>query len=120
MNELLRLTVECKKMIEHNDSDYQTKQYYRQMLLDTKLYITGLSILNNDLPKETINTTTVATTKPQVEEEEITVATNKPKGATNKPNGVTNKPKGATTAKITKPPRRTPIKKKTTTNTKSL
>lgn len=49
MNELLQLAVECKKLIENKDSDEQTKQYYKQMLLDTQLYINGLAVLRAQL-----------------------------------------------------------------------
>ena len=56
MNELLEFAVSCKKMVEDNSSDEQTKNRYRQMLLDTKLYLDGLALLRQETTNKVDNT----------------------------------------------------------------
>ena len=48
MNELLQFAVECKRILTSDSSDEQTKQYYKQMLIDTKQYLDGLAVLRSD------------------------------------------------------------------------
>ena len=48
MNELLESAVRYKRMAEDNSLDEETKEYYKKMLVDAKMYLDGLALLKND------------------------------------------------------------------------